>query len=166
MITLILIIASCVLIFMWRILDSIKSGSFYAASRGKKPNLLKRFMNNLHFVQTPLWYCIFGSFAILLFTIFNLLKPEAIWLNILSAYLVSAGTSAACGPFYQGFINVGGGDTFFNSNEKREMEFANPLTGKTVWIKRFWYGKRRIYLAFFGLSEVIIGLILIFQNHL
>jgi ABC-type Fe3+-siderophore transport system permease subunit len=164
MIELILIIVSCVLIFTWRILDSIKSGSFYAASRGKKPNLLKRFMNNLHFVQTPLWYCVFGTIGLLLFAIFNLRNEEILWLNILSAFLISTGISSMCGPFYQGFINVGGGDPFVNENEKRKMEFANLLTGKTFWIKRPWYGKLRIYFAFIGLIEVIVGLIIIFNK--
>jgi hypothetical protein len=83
-------------------------------------------------------------------------------LDILSALMVSGGTSAACGPFYQGYINVGGDEPFVNENEKREMEFANPITGKTVWIKRFWYGRRRVYLAFLGVVEVVVGLFIIF----
>lgn len=157
-----LLILSIILVFFIRFIDAIKSGCFYAASRQDKPTLLKKYMDNIHYAQTPLWYCVFGVFGILLFIIFHLLNPTSILLNLVAAYLVSQGTSTMAGPFYQGFINVGCGLPFIDENENRKMELANPLTGKTKWVKRFWYGKRRFYLAFVGLLMVVVGLLLIF----
>lgn len=159
---LILLILSVVLVFFIRFIDAIKSGCFYAASRQDKPPLLKKYIENIHFAQTPLWYCVFGVFGILLFTIFYLMNPAAWLLNLLAAYLVSQGTSTMAGPFYQGFINVGCGLPFIDENENREMELANPLTGKTKWVNRFWYGKRRWYLSLVGILMVVGGLLIVF----
>jgi hypothetical protein len=156
------LIFSILLVFALRVLDAIKSGCFYAASRHDKPTLLKKYIDNIHYVQSPLWYCIFGVFGILLFTIFYLLNPAAIVLNLLAAYLISQGTSTMAGPLYQGFINVGCGLPFVDENENKKMEIANPLNNKTKWVKRFWYGKRRIYLAVIGLLMTISGFLIIF----
>jgi len=158
-----LLIISILFFFVIRLLDAMKSGCFYAASRQDKPPLLKKYMNNIHFLQTPIWYCVFGVFGILLFTIFYLMNPAAIILNLISAYLISQGTSTMCGALYQGFINVGCGLPFIDENENRKMELAFPFIKKTFWIKRFWYGKRRIYLAFVGLVIIVIGLLLQFN---
>jgi len=157
-----LLILSVVLFFLIRFIDAIKSGCFYAASRQAKPTLLKKYIENIHYAQTPLWYCIFGVFGIMLFAIFYALNPTAWFINLAAAYLISQGTSTMCGPFYQGFINVGCGLPFIDENENPKMELANPLTGKTKWIKRFWYGKRRMYLSLIGLVMVIIGFLIKF----
>mgnify|MGYP003526865615 len=119
-------------------------------------------MNNIHFLQTPIWYCVFVAFGILLFTIFYLMNPAMWLLNLAAAYLISQGTSTMCGVFYQGFINVGCGLPFIDENENRKMEFAFPFIKKTFWIKRFWYGKRRKYLSIIGLLMIVGGLLIIF----
>lgn len=156
-----LLILSIVLVFFIRFIDAIKSGCFYAASRQDKPVLLAKYIKNIHYAQTSLWYCVFVAFGVLLFTIFYLMNP-AIWiLNLVAAYLISQGTSTMCGVFYQGFINVGCGLPFIDENENRKMEFAFPFIKKTYWIKRFWYGKRRKYLSFVGLIMIVIGLLII-----
>lgn len=155
------LILSVLLIASTHIWSAIKSGCFYSVSRQQKPESLKKYINNLHFVQTPFWYSLFGAFGVMLFAIFRLMNPHTIWINLLCAYLISQGTSTMAGPVYQGFINIGCGLPFVDPNEKKSMELANPITGKTIWIKRFWYGKRRIYLALIGLLMIIIGLIIL-----
>jgi hypothetical protein len=161
--TIIYIVLAVLLIGSAHIWSAIKSGCFYAKCSGiLYPKLLKKYILNLHYVQTPFWYSLFGAFGILLIAIFRLLNPQIILLDILSAYLISQGTSTLCGPFYQGFINVGSNLPFIDPNENKSMELANPLTNKTHWIKRFWYGKNRIYLAFIGLLMIIIGIFIQF----
>ncbi len=163
--TVIYIILSILLIASTHIWSAIKSGCFYSVSRGQKPDMLKKYINNLHYVQTPFWYSLFGAFGVILFALFRLMHPDDIWTNLASAYLIAQGTSTMAGPFYQGFINVGCGLPFIDPNEKKEVELANPVSGKTRWFKKFWYGKNRIYLAFVGLIMIVLGIILIFQNH-
>lgn len=162
MVSLIFIIISIILFFLIRLLDAIKSGCFYSAKRQAKPKLLEKYIDNIHYVQTPLWYCVFGAFTVLLFCIFHITNAEKLYLNIISSFLISMGTSAMCGPFYQGFINVGCDKPFIDPNENSKMELADPISGKTKWITRFWRGKFRIYLAFVGLIAVIAGLFLMF----
>lgn len=176
MIDLILIAITVPGYFILRLLFAIHAACFYAKGTVTKSKLLERCKKNLHYVQTPLWYFIFVPYGILLFAIFNDHHPGIVyskgfdffWINLINntvcSYLISAGTSAMCGPLYQGYINLGGGEPFVNPNEKREYESANPITGKIKIKKKFWYGKRRIYLAFVGLAEVIIGLMIIFKT--
>lgn len=161
--TIIYISIAVILGFFMRILDAMKSGCFYSVSRGDRENkFLKKEIKNIHYIQTPLWYCQFGIIGILLFAIFRLINPDIIWMNLLAAYLISQGTSAFASVFYQGYINVGSGLPFIDENENRKMEFAIPIINKTIWIKRFWYGKRRAYISTFGgLLMIISGLIIV-----
>ena len=159
--TIIYLVLSCFLVGSAHVWSAIKSGCFYSVSRNDKPELLKKYINNLHFVQTPFWYSLFGAFGIMVFAIFRLINPNDIWINLASAYLISQGTSTLVGPLYQGFVNVGCGLPFIDPNEKKEMELANPFTGKTIWIKRFWYGKRRVYLSFVGGVFIAAGILLV-----
>lgn len=167
--TIIYLALSVLLVGAAHVWSAIKSGCFYSAmSRPAenwiKPKLLEKYIENLHYVQTPFWYSLFGAFGVMLFAMFRIMNPATtllvIALNMLSAYLITAGTSAMAGPLYQGFVNVGCGLPFIDPNERREMELANPFTGKKRWVKRFWYGKRRVYLAFVGLAAVAAGIAL------
>ncbi len=156
--TIIYIILSILLVASAHIWSAIKSGCFYSVSRKDKPEMLKKYINNLHYVQTPFWYSLFGAFGIMLFAMFRLINPDVIWMSLLSTYLIAQGTSTLAGPFYQGFINVGCGLPFMDPNEKKEMELANPFTNKTIWVKRFWYGKRRYYLSLVGVLMICAGI--------
>jgi len=159
--TIIYICLAILLVASTHIWSAVKSGCFYSAMRREKPELLKKYIDNLHYVQTPFWYSLFGAFGVLLFAIFRLINPDIIWMNLTSAYLIAQGTSAMAGPFYQGFVNVGCGLPFIDKNENKSMELANPFTGKTKWFKRFWHGQNRVIMAFFGLVMIVIGLILL-----
>lgn len=159
--TIIYISFSVLLVASTHIWSAIKSGCFYSAMRQDKPALLKKYIENLHYVQTPFWYSLFGAFGLMLFAMFRIMHPEVIWMSLLSAYLIAQGTSSMAGPIYQGFVNVGCGLPFVDPNENKSMELANPFNGKTIWIKRFWNGKARIYLAFVGLAMVVTGIYLL-----
>jgi len=155
----ILITIVCLLVAATHILSAIKSGCFYAASSGTKPPLLKRFMDNLHYVQTPFWYALFGAMLVSMFAI--LMHSDGnLWMVALRSYLLTQGTSTMAGPLYQGFINVGGGKKFTDETEKRAFEFAVPVLNKSVWIPKFWYGKRRWFLVPFGILFIVLGLVL------
>lgn len=158
--TIIYISLAALLIASTHVWSAIKSGCFYG--KNIKPNKLEKYINNLHYVQTPFWYSLFGAFGILLICIFRLLNPQFILLDVLSAYLISQGTSTLAGPFYQGFVNIGSNLPFIDPNENHSMELANAATNKTIWIKRFWYGKRRVYLSIIGLIMIVIGIIIQF----
>lgn len=162
--TVIYVSLAVILIASAHIWSAVKSGCFYSSMRRDQPALLKKYINNLHYVQTPFWYSLFGAFGILLFALFRVINPDVIWMGLLSAYLISQGTSAMAGPIYQGFVNVGCGLPFIDPNENKKMELANPFTGKTIWIKRFWHGKARIYTAVLGLLMVIAGIVLVYLD--
>lgn len=155
------IVLASLLVAGTHIWSAIKSGCFYSAMRRERPELLKKYIDNLHYVQTPFWYSLFGAFGIMLFALFRVMHPEVIWMSLLSAYLIAQGTSTMAGPIYQGFVNVGCGLPFIDTNENSSMELANPFTGKTKWIKRFWHGKLRVYLSFVGVAMIVIGIVLL-----
>lgn len=151
-----LIIAMCVLTGAAHVLSAIKSGCFYAASSGVKPPLLKRFMDNLHYVQTPFWYALFGGMFV---GVTGILWDEYVWWEVLlRAYAITQGTSTAFGPLYQGFINVGGSKPFTDPDEKKAFEFAVPVLNKSVWIPKFWAGKMRWILVPIGIAMIVAGL--------
>lgn len=151
-----LIILLIICIGFTHILSAIKSGMFYAVSSKNKPKLLEKFINNMHYVQTPFWYACFGSLFLSIFLIYY--DDYFILFLILKSYLITQGTSTVCGPFYQGFINVGAGKKFIDNEERREFEFAVPILNKSVWIPKFWHGKYRIILIPIGLIMIILGL--------
>jgi hypothetical protein len=127
--------------------------------RGEKPKLLEKFINNLHYVQTPFWYSLFGAmfFGILGIYLDNNLD---ILSGLLKSYLITQGTSTMAGPIYQGFVNVGAGRPFTDPEEKHAFEFAVPVLNKSVWIPKFWYGKYRWVLVPIGVAMIITGIII------
>jgi hypothetical protein len=160
-IALVLIVLSCGCVAGAHIFSAIKSGCFYAVSRQANPlpSRLSKYIKNLHYVQTPFWYFLFTGFGLMLIAVFSLIVPGQWLYNILNAYLISGGTSAACSPFYQGFINVGAGKPFIDSAENKSMELADPISGKTKWISRFWHGRVRILSAIGGCVMIITGIL-------
>lgn len=158
--TVIYISAACLLVASAHVWSAVKSGCFYAAMRREKPKLLEKYINNLHYVQTPFWYSLFGAFGIMLLAVLQLINKDSLLTNLLCAFLISQGTSALAGPLYQGFVNVGAGLPFIDENERKEMELADPISGKTKWFKRFWYGKRRVLFSVVGLLMIVAGIII------
>lgn len=157
-----------------RIFSGIKSGCYYTAvRRAPAPHrLLKKFYDNIHFLETPYWRITFFGFDALLIFTFNMAHPELghLWKNITGALLVSHGASAVAGVFYQGFINVGNVDVnnvpleFIDPHENPKMEWANAVTNKKRWIPRYWHGRVRVICSILGVLAIAAGLILVFSH--
>lgn len=143
---------AALLMIVNRILEGVKSGAFYGKdikSHAILSNTLRRAIDNIHTVETPLWYAQYGAMFLLL------LAYSDSWLGIASALLISMGSSAAGGYHRQGFINVGSGLPFEDEKENRRSEFSD-----LGWWERPWYGKRRKYFAIAGIFGILIGLTL------
>lgn len=156
-----LLIIMCLAVAATHILSAIKSGMFYAVSMGHKPKLLEKFISNMHFVQTPFWYSCFGTLFVAVLAIYWD-DYKSIWLLLVKAYLITQGVSTTCGPFYQGFINVGCGKDFTDKDERKEFEFAVSVKGKswTTWIPKWWYGTRRWLLLPVGILMITFGFLI------
>lgn len=186
-----LLIFTCFCFVCIRIYSGKKSGVLYTALRQRSSDNngievdinLKKAYDNIHFVETPFWYCVYLGFASILLYAFNQLPHTSLGINLTAAILISYGCSAVAGVFYQGYINLGNTDVngvplkFIDKNEKRYMELALSipwfsLTFKPFKVKyksinlvyrinRFWRGRFRIVTSILGLLSVIIGIILV-----
>ena len=117
------IIIACLLVASTHIWSAIKSGCFYTAKRRDYSNLLMRkYCNNLHLVQTPFWYSLFGSLFFMLLAIFRIYEFK-IFESLFLSYLIMQSISAICGPFYQGFVNIGSGKPFIDKLENKKRDF-------------------------------------------
>lgn len=165
------IIISLILCGSAHIFSAIKSGCFYAASRGEIPEQLEKFIKNLHRVQTPFWYSLFGSLFFMILAIGRIeqdshilqaLLDYSFFYVVFASYLITQGISSLLGVFYQGWVNIGSGKPFIDHNEKRKFEIASPFSKRSIWLNKFWYGKNRIWISFVGLFMIIFGLYLLF----
>lgn len=146
-----------------RIISGAKNGCFYGKNLEPKPKLLERYINNIHFLETPAWYSQFGFQTLLCLCIYRTFHIDqgvlGYFISVSSALMTAMGSSAMAGVFFQGFINVGSGQPFVDTAKKSdisESEFA--LLGTSIWWKRWWYGKNRIYAAIFGLITFLAGI--------
>lgn len=154
-----------VLVILTHYLSAIKSGCFYASQRQDKNNPLKPYIDNLHRVQTPFWYSLFGSLFFMLLAIYRLLHPENdLWViikGIGACFSASYASSSFCGTFYQGVINQGSGLPYIDPNEKSEFELI--IGKKGIWIPKFWHGKNRVWISVVGFIFIILSLVFIFS---
>lgn len=150
-----------------RIISGIKNGAFYAkgnAALYENPTFqkyLKKYVDNLHFAETPAWYTQAAQQYFLLMAIFRpMYWNEVFW----KAWLVPVGISvllvmaysALASVAYQGFINVGAGLPFVDPNENPKSEFA-------FWKWKFWWrrplqGKGRVWVMVLGVVYLSAGL--------
>jgi len=148
------------LVIITHLLSAIKSGCFYAAKRRDENNPLKPYIDNLHRVQTPFWYSLFGSLFFMLLAIYRLLHPQddnwGIIKGIGACFSASYAASAFCGTFYQGAINQGSGLPYIDPNEKSKFEFI--IGNFSVWIPKFWHGKNRVWISVLGFIFLILSL--------
>lgn len=151
-----------------RIISGIKNGAFYAkgnTNRYEDPvfkKYLKKYVDNLHFAETPAWYTQAAQQYFLLMAIFRpLFMDQVFWKAWLfpigiSVLLIMA-YSALASLAYQGFINIGSGLPFIDRNENPKSEFA-------FWKWRFWWrrplqGRGRIFVSVLGIIYLSGGLI-------
>lgn len=140
------------LMILNRIFEGIKSGAFYGKDMrtGIIPSkLLQRAIENIHTVETPLWYLQYGAMF------FLLLAFQDGWWGVTSAFLIAMGSSAAGNYHRQGYINLGSGLPWEDAKENRRSEFSD-----IAWWYRPWYGRRRKWFAIGGISAIIGGLII------
>ena len=159
-----LLIFACFCFICIRIYSGKKSGVLYTAMRQRGNNhnkvninpLLKQSYDNIHFIETPFWYCVYLGFTSILIYAFNQVDKNPLYTNVTAAILISYGCSAVSGVFYQGYINLGNTDEkgvplkFIDINEKRYMELAFPFLNITVKVNRFWRGRFRIISSILG----------------
>jgi len=150
-----------------RVISGAKNGCFYAKNNTSLgyPPLLEKFIKNIHFLETPAWYSHLGLQFFLCLAIYRLCDTHqgayglsAYTLSFVGALLSAMGSSAIAGVFYQGYINVGSGQSFIDSGENPKSEFA-------FWKWSFWwyrpvYGKRRIYASILGVFTLLGGIYL------
>lgn len=152
-ILIIAVIAACLL----RIFSGIDNGCYYAKGNRKPPELAK-YMDNLHFVETPFWWLLFGMFGLLVFGLLFYATKQPWYYNAIESFLITRGASAMASYHYQKFINIGSGLPAVDPNENPKSEFAwGPIQ---FWWPRFGYGSRRKYIPFFGVAVALLGIIL------
>jgi len=144
-----------------RVIGGIKNGCYYAKGNWR-PDQLKKYMDNLHYAETPNWYCLFGSLFLCAFAIFRTTRQEYEWIlffkQFLSALLVAYGSSGSASYCYQGFINVGSNLPWLDPNENPRSEFAfGPIK---FWWSRPWGGKVRKFLPYIGIISLLAGVII------
>lgn len=142
-----------------RVISGIKNGAFYAKGHKEIHPRILRYVQNLHFAETPAWYTQYGSMCLGLLAVSRLMG-HGLLLSLGIALLLTMSSSAIASPFYQGFINLGTGLPFVNRNENKRSEFAwGPIR---FWWPRPWWGPRRILSTFLGVGMVGGGLYLLF----
>lgn len=145
-----------------RVIGGAKNACFYAKGNTPYHKLLVKYINNLHFLETPAWYSHFIFQFFLCLSIYRLFHIEqgvlGYIISFVGAYLTSMGSSSIAGTFYQGFINVASGKEFIDLTENKKSEFA--LGNFSFWWYRPWYGKRRIYASVLGLITLLAGIYL------
>jgi hypothetical protein len=160
------LLVAAILFSITRIFNGMKNGSFYA--KGNKPmnEKIKPYVENLHRIEAPLWYTLFGSLFLLSLAIFRALDYNVtVWqflIHFLAAYLVTMGSSAVSSYWYQGWINIGSNLEWVDKNENPKAEFAFHFMGKnySFWWKRPWKGKIRLYSSILGTVVILIGIYL------
>ncbi len=162
----VILLIACLLLGLAHYYSAVKSGCFYAAMRRDKRNRLKKYIDNMHRVQVPFWYSLFGGLFFACMAI--LIKEESLKFQSFEEFIIclkkllpfafrsliiTMSTSSLYGVFYQGVINWGAGKSFIDPQEKRAFEI--PLKNISIWVPKFWYGKNRIYISIFALILLI-----------
>lgn len=143
-----------------RIISGMKNGCFYAKGKNPLPNLLAKYIYNIHYLETPAWYSQFGFQFFLCLAVYRLFHTYTFdshyYTSCLAAYLTTMGSSSIAGVFYQGYINVASDKEFIDKTENPKSEFAfGPIR---FWWSRPWYGKRRILASILGAIILLCGI--------
>lgn len=150
-----------------RIISGIKNGAFYGKGnldRYENPafqKYIKKYIDNLHYAETPAWYTQAAQQYFLLMAIFRpMYAGEVFW----KAWLVPIGISvllvmaysALSSVAYQGFINIGSGLPFIDPKENPKSEFA--FWKWSFWWRRPLQGKGRVWVMVLGVLYLSAGL--------
>jgi hypothetical protein len=129
----------------------MKNGCFYYKNSNPKPEMLKPYIQNLHFIETPALYCQTGGVFLLLFSIARLLNPDFglnIFLQLLAAGLITIGSYTFPSYWYQRGITGG-------TKKDEELDCADGNLSEVAlrigkfkiqfWKKQFFYNKRIVH---------------------
>lgn len=144
-----------------RVISGMKNGAFYGKTGPHSPKLDK-YINNLHFLETPAWYVQFGAVFFYTFALFRVVNYSIEWQDILlqftAAMLVTMGTSAAASYHFQGWINYGENSPFLNPKEDTMSEFAwGPIK---FWWPRGFLDRHKKLVALVGAIVAMAGIYL------
>lgn len=158
---LIYLFVSVILCSIRRVISGMKNGCFYAkGNHNYNPKLLK-YINNIHYLETPAWYTQFGSLFFAVFAVFRAVNysliPFEIIVQFIACMTVVMGSSGIASYHFQGWINYGEGSPFYNTKEDKMSEFA---FGKISFFwNRGWLDKYKKEVVAISVFMVIIGLV-------
>lgn len=138
--------------------------AFYAKSAQKIDPRIQKYVDNYHFVATPEWYTSYYSFFFVILAVCRLLSPTLAFgtyiVQLITAILITMGSSGLGNYWYQGFINISCGLPFDDPNENKQSEFA--LGKYHFWWPDLAHRHRKIATVISGVF-VIVGLYLMFK---
>lgn len=166
------LLCATVLAVCGQMLSGQDNGAFYAKGLWKQtggmadhpnPKDLERMIvpayKNLHSNESPTWYTRFGVYFFLLLAVLRQYHDfQNIVICLISAFLMTMGSSAFAGRKYQCFVNVGAGLPCIDPNENKKSEF---YVGRFhFWWTRPFSGKNRVIAKWLGFLSIIGGFIL------
>lgn len=149
-----------ILMSIRRVISGMKNGTFYGKHNPAHNPKLDKYINNIHFLETPAWYSQFGGVFFFVLAIFRLVDYNTEWLLILkqasASMLVTMGCSAMASYHFQGWINYGEGSPFYNPKEDKMSEFA--LGKISFWWNRGIMDKYKKLVPVLGFIVMLIGM--------
>jgi len=151
-----------ILMSIRRVISGMKNGAFYGKHNKVHNPKLDKYINNLHYLETPAWYAQFGALFFLVFAIFRLVSGDVelflMFKQFSAAMLVTMGCSALASYHFQGWINYGEGSPFYNPKEDKMSEFAfGPIS---FWWNRGLLDKFKRIVPIVGFIVMILGMYL------
>lgn len=147
-----------------RYLSGAQNAAFYAKGSGNVRPYIRRWVENLHRLETPQWYAQAAQLSILVCA-YALERGASWWEAALAGTCFALGASAFASPFYQGVINHSVGRPFVDRNENPKSEFAFVLFGRvySLWWPRPWRGRFRLVAPIIGVGYFLLSIYFIFQ---
>jgi len=165
------IVIAAVLFTYRTVLSGRKNGCFYHKNDNPLPPMLEREIKNIHFIESPAWYVQTGGVFLLTFAINRGLNTDITWINLLVQFvlasLITYGSVQAASYHYQRGITAGLKDDD-HLDAISETEVAIALFGKKIlqyWKNRLFNNRGRILSQWLGISQIIIGLTLMYLYY-
>lgn len=157
-------------LFVYRtILSGRKNGCFYHKNDKPLPPMLKREIENLHFIETSAWYAqTCGLFLLLLAlirTIDHSLDLLTIFKQLITITLITVGSIQAASYHYQRGVTAGlRDDNNLDAITKSEVAINIGKLHIQFWKPRLFSNKGRILAQWLGIIEIFIGIILLISK--
>jgi hypothetical protein len=156
----IIFIVICVLAANLRIIHSKYQAVFYYKGRKKDSNItIEKWKNNIHILANQSYRLLFG--LVFLFCLLFLIEYYG-WLSLLYSSILTILISASTSYSWQKWINLSVGLPEIDPNEKHKFEYI--IFGKSFWVPKFWYGKRRKLISLISIKLFILLSLFLFSN--